>query len=51
MSAKSYIAEMAYLFGNHLEGDTRDVFHARNADTIDPGNTAVWANDSYIAII
>ena len=25
------------LYGNHLEGDTRAVFHAKNADTIDPG--------------
>ena len=39
------------LYGNHLEGDTRVVFHAKNADTIDPGNIAVWANDLDIAII
>ena len=39
------------LCGNHLEGDTRVVFHAKNADTIDPGNFVVWANDTDIAVI
>ena len=39
------------LYGSHLEGDTRVVFHAKNADTIDPGNIVVWANDSDIAVI
>ena len=34
-----------------MEGDTRVVFHANNADTIDPGNTAVRVNDSDIAVI
>ena len=29
------------LYGNHLEGGTRLVFHAKNADTIDPGNIVV----------
>ena len=39
------------LYGSHLEGDTRVVFHAKNADTIDPGNIVVRANDSDIAVI
>ena len=39
------------LYGNPLEGDTRVVFHANNADTIDPGNIVVPANDSDISII
>ena len=37
--------------GNQLEGDIRVVFHAKNADTINPGNTVVRANDSDIAVI
>ena len=37
------------LYGNHLEGDTRVVFHAKNADTINSGNTVVQVNDSNIA--
>ena len=39
------------LYGNHLEVDTRVVFHVKNADTIDPGNVVVRANDSDIAAI
>ena len=39
------------LCGNHLEGDTRVVFHAKNVDTIDPGNFVVRANDTDIAVI
>ena len=39
------------MYGNHLEGDTRVVFHAKNADTTDPGNIAVRANNIGIAVI
>ena len=39
------------LYGNNLEGDARVVFHAKNADTIDPGNIVVRVNDSDIAVI
>ena len=39
------------LYGNHLEGDTRVVFHAKNTDTVDPGNIVVWENDTDIAVI
>ena len=39
------------LYGNHLEGDTGVVFHAKNADTIAPGIIVVRANDSDIAVI
>ena len=39
------------LYGNHLEGDVCDVFHAKNAETVDPGNNVVRADDSDIAVI
>ena len=39
------------LYRNHLERDTRVVCHAKNADTIDPGNTVARANDSDIAVM
>ena len=39
------------LYGNHLEVDSRVIFHAKNADAIDPANIVVWANDSDIAVI
>ena len=39
------------LYVNHLESDTRAVFHAKNADRIDPGNIVVWGNDSDITLI
>ena len=39
------------LYGNQLEADTRVVFHAKNADTSNPGNIVVRANDSDIAVI
>ena len=39
------------LYENHLEGDTRVVFHAKNSDTINPGNIVVRANDSDIAVV
>ena len=39
------------LYGSHLDGDTRIVFHAKNADTIDPDNFVVRVNDSDIAVI
>ena len=39
------------LYGNHLECDTRVAFHAKNADTIDPDNIVIRANDSDIAVI
>ena len=39
------------LYESHLEGDTRVVFHAKNADNIDPGNILVRANESDIAVI
>ena len=39
------------LYGNHLDGDTRVVFYAKNANTVDPGNIVVWASDLDIAVI
>ena len=39
------------LYGNHLEGDTRVVFQAKNTDTIDPGSIVVWEHDTDIAVI
>ena len=58
MTAKNYCRNsilknerVPELYGNHLEGDTRVVFHVKNADTIDPGNIVVRANDLDIAVI
>ena len=39
------------LYRNHLECDTRVVCHAKNADTIDPGNIVARANHSDIAVM
>ena len=39
------------LFGNHLEGDTRVIFHAKNADTKGPDNIVIEGNDTDIFII
>ena len=39
------------LYGNHLDGDTRVVFYAKNANTVDPDNIVVWASDLDIAVI
>ena len=39
------------LFGNHLEGDTRIMFHAKHADTKGSGNIIIRRNDTDIFII
>ena len=39
------------LFGNHLEGDTRIMFHAKHADTKGSGNIITRRNDTDIFII
>ena len=39
------------LYGNHLGGDTRVAFHAKNADTIVPDNNVGRGNDTDIAVI
>ena len=39
------------LFGDRLEGDTRVIFHAKNADTKGPGNISIRFNDTDIFII
>ena len=39
------------LFGNHPEGDTRVMFHAKHADTKGPGNIIIQCNDTDISII
>ena len=39
------------LFGDHLEGDARVMFHAKHADTKGPGNIIIRGNDTDIFII
>ena len=39
------------LFGDHLEGDTRVMFHAKHADTKGPGNIIIQGNGNDIFII
>ena len=39
------------LFGSHEEADTRVAFHAKHADTFNPGNIVVRGNDTDIVII
>ena len=39
------------LFGNHLEGDTGVMFHAKHADTKGSGNIIIRRNDTDIFII
>ena len=39
------------LYGSHEEADTRVAFHAKHADTFNPGNIVVRGNDTDIAII
>ena len=36
------------LFGDHLEGNTRVMFHAKHPDTKGPGNIIIRGNDRYI---
>ena len=53
MLQKWYTEEWASpeLYGNHLGGDTRVAFHAKNADTIVPSSIVVRGNDKDIAVI
>ena len=39
------------MFGDHLEGDTRVMFHAKHADIEGPGNIIIQGNDTDIFII
>ena len=38
-------------FGDHLEGDTRVMFHVKHVDKTKPGNIAVRAKDTDISVI
>ena len=43
--------EIYDLYGYHLEGDTRVMFHTKHADLIDPGNIIIRGGDTDVAVI
>ena len=43
--------EIYDLYGYHLQGDTRVMFHMKHANLIDPGNIVVRGDDADIPII
>ena len=45
------IEDVTELYGYHLEADTRVAFHAAHADSNNPGNIVIRANDTHILII
>ena len=43
--------EVHELYDNHLEGDIRAMFHAKDADRNNPGNIVGRGNDTDITVV
>ena len=45
------VEEVPELYGEHLEADTRVMFHAKHADSHDPGNLIIRGTDTDICVV